>query len=186
MKKIKWEREVKTKRLILRPYTQSDYVSWAAGFRDRGSKKDLFDPGPIPEKMISKEIFKKTIHKHKKITHTNHIYIYKIFNKKTRENIGLIDIFVIARYGFQWGNLGYQIHNQYCRRGYAKESAKAALKIAFNFLNLHRVEATMETNHKASIAVVKAIGMKKECVRKRFYREKNHWSDMTVFVSLAN
>jgi len=67
----------------------------------------------------------------------------------------------------------------------AKEAAKAALKIGLKDLNLHRIEAVMENDHKASIAVARSIGMTNEGVRKRFLpTNDSKWEDAIVFASI--
>ncbi len=183
--KIIWDRTFKTKRLIIRPFTQRDYNAWKRAHQNRLPKQNQFDSGPVPEKELTKIIFKKKIAGYREIAKKDSIYVYGIFDKQTGENLGGIDIFVMARFGFQWANLGYYINNQHCGNGYAKEAAKAGLRIGFKTLKLQRIEGATELDNYASIAVMKASGMKKECIRKKFYREKNRWIDMVVFIKLA-
>ena len=102
--------------------------------------------------------------------------------KKSGVLVGVIDFCVLYRDDYQMANLGYQIHNRYWRRGYAIEAIKAGFKIAFKDIKLHRLEAAIDLNNKASIALAKKAGLFREGIKKNYLLENGQWVDQLVYV----
>jgi RimJ/RimL family protein N-acetyltransferase len=111
-------------------------------------------------------------------------YILGVFDRKTGQHYGHVDIFVIERDDRQWGNLGYAIHNTAQRRGLATEACAAAIPWAFRTLELHRLEAVISPDNVASLGVAKNLGLDLECLRKNFERKGNEWIDQAVYVAI--
>jgi [ribosomal protein S5]-alanine N-acetyltransferase len=175
----------KTKRLIVRPLTHKDFLTWRDGYLNRLPSQNTFDPGPRPQEKTTREVFSKTLKASKKLRASDLIYFFGIFHRETGEMVGGIDLLVIQRLQFQYANLGYEIHNQHWGQGYAVEGARAALEIAFRDLHLHRVEALMEKNHKASRKVASRLGMKREGVRRGYFFTGKSWMDADVYAITA-
>ncbi|KAB2330808.1 GNAT family N-acetyltransferase [Cytobacillus depressus] len=93
----------------------------------------------------------------------------------------MVDFSTLARDDFQWGRIGYTIHNQYWRKGYGKEAVNEALKIAFKYLNFHRIEAHINIDNSASINLAESVGMEYECTRKGFIFEFGEWTDNLIY-----
>ena len=66
------------------------------------------------------------------------VYILGIFRKEDGANLGNIEVIKILRQDYDWGMMGYSIHNQFFRQGYGKESVQAATELFFTELNFHR------------------------------------------------
>ncbi|HEX4924134.1 MAG TPA: GNAT family N-acetyltransferase [Bdellovibrionales bacterium] len=180
-----WSRPFTTKRLVLRPFTPADHAAWAGGQANRLPKQNKFDPGPPPKRELSRARFLAKIKVHQARAKLDDQYVYGVFKRDTGECLGFVDLTVFMRKSVQWANLGYNISNQYWGQGYATEAAKAALEIAFKRLKLHRVEAAMELDHKASAKVARGAGLTREGVRKRFIRIGRRWADLIVYVKVA-
>ncbi len=56
-------------------------------------------------------------------------------------------------------DIGYRLIENFWRKGYARESAEAALAFAFNELKLETIVGTAETENKASNKILKKIGL---------------------------
>ncbi len=82
---------------------------------------------------------------------------------------------------FQWARFGYSIHNHYWRGGYGKEAVKAAIKLAFEKFNYHRIEAHINLDKNSSIKLAESVGMVYECTRKGFIYEDDEWTDHLVY-----
>jgi ribosomal-protein-alanine N-acetyltransferase len=87
----------------------------------------------------------------------------------------------ITRNIFQNGYIGYHLLNNYWGNGYGKEIARAMLKVAFNHLELHRVEAAVDPHNIRSIKMLKSVGFRKEGRSKRRLFLKGHWKDMMIY-----
>ena len=59
-----------------------------------------------------------------------------------------------------YATLGWIIHKDYRKQGYASEAASALLDFAFNYLKIDRVYAQCDINNPASFGVMRRIGMK--------------------------
>lgn len=175
----------RTGRLVIRPYRLSDYRRWAEGMRARSPARSRFDPGPAPPERTTREHFAAAVARNRARAKQDLHYVLGVFDQRSGEHLGAVDLFVLVRYSLQIANLGYWIHNQHWGRGYAREAAAAALDVALRDLRLHRVEAAMEPNHRASMAVARAIGMKRERLSKNYLFEDGRWIDLVVFAYTA-
>lgn len=176
---------LKTPRLVLRPLALSDFEIWAKVRRERLPKQNEFDCGPTPKNTNSKKCFADWLKKSKEAQNQDLIYSLGIFHQDSGENLGLVSFGVISRMRYQFANLGYELNNQFIGKGYAREAVKAAIPIAFKILKLHRVEAGIQPHHKASIDLVKNIGMHYEGLRKKYYFDGKDWRDLEYFFLTA-
>ena len=91
--------------------------------------------------------------------------------------VGGININEIVRGVFKSGYLGYQIGAPYARRGYMREALALTLRIAFGRLRLHRVEANIQPGNRASIALVRRAGFRREGLSPRYLKIGGRWRD---------
>ncbi len=175
----------KTKRLLIRPLELSDYQSWKDCRLNLLEKRNQFDSGPRTEEDCSISHFRKIIRKHRNLAKNDQLYVYGVFDKKTKKWFGQIDILVLCRQDRQLGNIGYWIANRYWGRGFGKEAAIAALEIGFSKLNLHRLEASIDRGNIKSIRLAKSIGMKLDGLKRKhlFDKYKGQWIDQIVYFS---
>lgn len=175
--------EVRTKRLILRPLKNADYAVWFDAWVNRNPSQSRWDSGPKPPRKCSKTYFKKFITRLQGLAKEDDYYQFGVFEKKTGTLIGSIDFDVYVRSTHQFANFGYVIYNQYWGKGYGQESAAAGLKIGFKQLKLNRLEAAINLDNRKSIRLVKAIGMKREGIKKRYWFEDGKWVDHLIYVA---
>lgn len=83
-------------------------------------------------------------------------------------------------------NYGYRIFNPHWNKGYGTEIAKIGLNIGFEKLKIHRIEASIDLDHKISQRIVKKIGMKKEGIRKKFWLENGKWTDQIIYTAFSD
>ena len=178
--------EVKTKRLIIRPLKSTDYESWFNAYTSRKPKMHKYDGNPVDPKGKTKSWFNKLVRKHEKNASDDKVYVFAVFDKRTNKHIGSLDFATIQRYNMNWANLGYAVNNNFQGKGYAKEFVKAAIhKIGFTKLKYKRIEAAINIDNKRSINLAKSIGMKKECIRPKFFFENGKWTDHVIYTVLS-
>lgn len=129
----------------------------------------------------TKEWFHNLVKKHQTLALSDTVYVLGIFRKNDSKHLGMVDFSTLARDNFQWGRIGYTIHNQYWRKGYGKESVIGALHIAFEELQFHRIEAHINVDNVASKKLAESVGMEFECIRKGFLYEYEEWTDHLVY-----
>lgn len=186
MEEKKFEYKIETERLITRPLTKEDYECWLNGFENRYPSQNRHDQGKIDMSECTLEWFETLVNKHQELALKDTAYIFGIFSKTEGTHLGMIDFSTLARDEFQWGRIGYTIHNQYWRNGYGKEAVNAALTIAFERLKFHRIEAHINIDNMPSIKLIESVGMEFECTRKAFIYENNEWADHLIYYKNSN
>lgn len=81
--------------------------------------------------------------------------------------------------------MGYQLASKYWRKGIMSEAVKAAIDYGFNTMRLHSIEAQVNPNNEASIALLKKHGFVQEAYFKENYYFNGKFLDTPVF-SLIN
>ena len=185
MEEKKFEYKVETERLIIRPLRNEDYECWLNGFENRFPSQNRHDLGKIDMSECTLDWFHSLVEKHQEFALSDNTYIFGVFNKIDGTHLGMIDFSTLVRDDFQWGRIGYTVHNQYWRNGYGKESVNAALKMAFQQLGYHRIEAHINLDNTPSIKLIESVGMDFECMRKGFIYENNEWTDHLVYYKNA-
>ncbi|WP_080146949.1 GNAT family N-acetyltransferase [Marinilactibacillus piezotolerans] len=170
-----------TERLVIRPLQETDYENWLNEFENRKPSKHRHDQGKIDMSVCTSEWFDNLVDKHQNLADIDSAYIFGVFRKKDGTHIGMVDFSTLERGEFQWGRIGYTIHNQYWRKGYGKEAVREALYIAFNHLKFHRIEAHINLDNIASISLAESVGMEYESTRKGFIFEFGEWTDNLVY-----
>jgi ribosomal-protein-alanine N-acetyltransferase len=104
-------------------------------------------------------------------------YGFLVVHRKTGQLVGAINLNNVVRGGFQSAALGYYAFKPYTGRGLMREGLLLVLKHAFTKLKLHRVEANIQPDNRASIALVKGCGFVKEGYSRRFVKVCGQWKD---------
>lgn len=106
--------------------------------------------------------------------------IFAIELKIEKKCIGCIDLRLINEHNK--ASFGYVINKEYWNKGYTSEALSLILNLAFNKLELNRVESTHYVGNEASGKVMRKCGMnyegtgKKEVVIKGIYYDVVHYA----------
>ncbi|RPF52211.1 RimJ/RimL family protein N-acetyltransferase [Aquisalibacillus elongatus] len=175
-----------TERLVIKPLKKADYNNWLHEFESRYPSQHRHDQGKMDMSDCTLEWFHRLVDKHQELALQDIAYVFGVFRKDDGKHLGMVDFSTLARDDFQWGRVGYSIHNQYWRNGYGKESVKEALNIAFKYLNFHRIEAHINIANQPSSKLAESVGMEYECTRKGFIYEFGQWTDNLVYFKNSN
>ena len=175
-----------TERLVLRPLIKDDYSIWLEGFESRYPSRHHHDPGKMDMSECTQEWFYDLVDRHQQLAIEDAAHIFGVYRKGDGAHLGMVDFSTLAREDFQWGRIGYIIHNQHWRNGYGKEAVTAALDMAFKQLAFHRMEAHINLDNTASIQLAESAGMAFECIRKGFIYENDKWIDHLVYFKNAD
>jgi len=98
--------------------------------------------------------------------------------KITNEIVGSFCISEIVRGGFQSAYLGYEAFVPHQGKGFMSQGLKLLLIEAFEVLGLHRIEANIQPENKASIQLVSKAGFVKEGFSPQYLRiGGKEWKD---------
>lgn len=102
------------------------------------------------------------------------------------EPVGFIEITNIVRGNFRSAYLGYYAFAGHERQGLMRESLQLAVREAFSELKLHRLEANIQPDNTASIALVRARGFRREGYSPRYLKIRGRWRDHERWAILAS
>jgi ribosomal-protein-alanine N-acetyltransferase len=108
-----------------------------------------------------------------------------ICRKETAAIAGAINLSQIFRGGFQNAYLGYHIGGPYAGHGYMTEGLRLMLRFAFANLKLHRLEANIQPENVASIALVRRAGFIREGFSQRYLKICGRWRDHERWAIIA-
>ena len=91
--------------------------------------------------------------------------------------VGFFNIGEIIRGGLQQAFIGYGGVAGYAGQGYMTEGMQLALGQAFGPLKLHRLEANIQPENAASIALARRCGFVKEGFSERYLKVGGRWRD---------
>jgi ribosomal-protein-alanine N-acetyltransferase len=112
-------------------------------------------------------------------------YGFVVVHRETKEIVGVINLNNVVRGNFQSAALGYYAFAPHAGNGLMGEGLTLVLKEAFGKLKLHRVEANIQRENKASIALAKRGGFVKEGFSRRFVKVCGKWKDHERWAILA-
>jgi [ribosomal protein S5]-alanine N-acetyltransferase len=111
---------------------------------------------------------------------------YRLIRRKADDVLlGAIALSEIVRGKFQSGYLGYYLGAAYTGQGYMTEAVQLMLAIAFRRLRLHRVEANVQPNNRASIRLIQRAGFRREGYSPRYLKIGGRWRDHERWALLA-
>ena len=134
--------------------------------RSRGLHKQWVSP-PSTQERFAEHLLKYS-------TDTNFSYL-----ARSHENqlVGCVNVNAIVRGAFQSAFLGYYAFLPYNGRGWMKQAVSLVISEAFNQLHLHRLEANIQPDNVASIALVKSLGFRNEGFSPRYLKIADEWRD---------
>jgi RimJ/RimL family protein N-acetyltransferase len=159
--------KIKTKRLILRPATLNDAADIAMNANDIDVIRYTAHV-PFPYSIKNAKDFIQLCRKResqKPCTDWN--FVIEIRSEK--KVVGCLG-FIRIDYFTGKADIGYWLGENYWKQGFAFEAVNAFIKFAFTTLKLQRLEAAIYIENRASQALVKKLGFKKEGVRHRASR----------------
>lgn len=91
--------------------------------------------------------------------------------------VGVVNLSQIFYRAFQNAYLGYYVDVDFAGQGLMLEGIGLAIERAFSTLSLHRIEANIQPENKASINLVKRLGFTKEGFSRRYLKIDGEWRD---------
>ena len=170
---------ITTDRLVLRIAEAGD-VDALLSFSDRNiSHFETWMPAtslrPTREALLS------AIEDRHALAQSDRGYRFNLFMRQDpSEVIGLVSIADIRRGVIQQCVLGYAIDEGHQGRGLIKEAVAAAIRFAFEELDLHRIEGSYIPENLASAAILSSFGFDQQGFFRDYLFLNNKWRDHVV------
>lgn len=111
---------------------------------------------------------------------------FLLFNLATNDLMGVINVNCIVRGYFQSAYLGYYMFCPFGGQGFMTQGLRLVIGYAFGEMKLHRLEANIQPENAASIALVKKCGFHKEGYSPRYLQVMGAWRDHERWALLAD
>jgi|SRR5690348_4920512 [ribosomal protein S5]-alanine N-acetyltransferase len=111
---------------------------------------------------------------------------YLIRLRATAELVGVGGISEIVQGNFRSAYLGYYAFAPHEGQGLMREGLALVIKRAFGPLRLHRLEANVQPGNRASLALVRRLGFRREGYSRRFLKIRGRWRDHERWALLAD
>lgn len=112
-------------------------------------------------------------------------YGFLVRMAKTKQLVGFIEVTNIVRGVFQSAYLGYYAFAGHERQGLMTQAMRQMVKKSFSELHLHRLEANIQPENIASVALVRACGFVREGYSERYLKIRGRWRDHERWAILA-
>ncbi|MRH45093.1 GNAT family N-acetyltransferase [Aquibacillus halophilus] len=167
--------ELRTKRLILRPYDMED----AARTKELAGMKEIAETTisiPHPYTFGDAESW---IRNSVQLIDENLAYPLAIVLQDDNLLIGTMTLRIDKQHNK--GELAYWVGKDYWNKGYAQESGKRMIKFGFEELNLNRIYAPAMSKNKASTRAMGKIGMSYEGTLKQDIIKWGEYQDVDIY-----
>jgi ribosomal-protein-alanine N-acetyltransferase len=108
-------------------------------------------------------------------------YAFGIFLSPGGDIVGRIALSNVARGAWQNATIGYYVDGRHQGRGYATEAIRLVLRFAFKEADLHRVQAGVVPENRASARVLEKAGFRPEGLAARYININGRWRDHLIF-----
>ncbi|MGD6967487.1 GNAT family N-acetyltransferase [Rossellomorea vietnamensis] len=112
-------------------------------------------------------------------------FIFVIIHQGDDKVIGAVELTIKDIHNGA-GAIGYIIHPDWWRNGFATEASKLLIHYGFRELKLHRIQATCNPENIASIKVLEKIGMTREGRMRDHLKMKEGWRDSLLYSILED
>jgi [ribosomal protein S5]-alanine N-acetyltransferase len=165
------------KRIFIRPLSPDDCDAFLAAVRrSRSLHRNWINP-----KAASRAAFETYLKRFADDAH----YGFVVIARESGEFVGAINLNDVIRGSFQSASVGYYAFAPHAGRGFMREGLLLVLSHAFEQLKLHRVEANIQPENEASIALVKRCGFTLEGRSRRLLKVCGRWKDHERWAILA-
>lgn len=169
---------IETKRLVVRCYDPSDAPLLAESVTE--SLEHLrpwmpwvhTEPEPLGEKVQRLKRFRG-------LFDLGQNFVYGIFNAENTKLLGGTGLH--PRLGQSELEIGYWIHRDYINQGLVTESTAALVKVAFELIQIHRIEIHCDPANTASAAIPRKLGFTHEGTLRAKTPFLDAWSDSMIW-----
>ena len=166
-----------TRRIVLRPPVEHDRAEFMERLLASGELHDPWlepgEPGPWFERLLARNV-----------TETDRSLL--VCDADDGSITGVMNLSQIVMGPFRSAFLGYYAFEPFAGRGYMSAAMPLLLRYAFDELGLHRVQANVQPENAASIALVRRAGFHREGYSPRYLFIRGAWRDHEQWAMLAD
>ena len=175
---------LETGRLILRPAHPRMAVKTAAFYTKNKDFLQPFEP-KYDERFTTVAYQRALLRQDRQMEKESRGVRLWLFRREDPETaIGCVVLSNIILGAFRSCTVAYKMDKDLLRQGYASEAVLAVVELAFQGLNLHRIEANILPRNAASLALARKCGFKEEGLSPKYLCINGVWEDHIHMVRL--
>jgi RimJ/RimL family protein N-acetyltransferase len=175
------DREIRTERLLLRRYRESDLDRLAAIKALPEVARYLYG-GPATREEVEQLLERRIAATH--LEKDDDWVVLAVERQEDGMLLGDVTIF-LRSVEHRQAEVGWIFHPDAAGHGYATEASRALIHLAFDDLDAHRVFARTDARNHPSSALCRRLGMRQEAHFRESELFKGAWGDELVFAVLA-
>lgn len=172
---------VLTKRLIIRRMAQTDLLDFLA----YQTHSEVLRYMPIKALTQERAIDFLARQSVMEIGDEGGYIVFAIYHIGDAKMIGEVGINFLPKV-LSKGEIGWSLHPNYQRRGYATEAAQVLLNYGFANRKLHRIASICDTRNMASFMLMERLGMRREGHLKQSQLIKGVWQNEYIYALLLD
>lgn len=170
-----------TPRLILRPYTEDDWLAvHAYGAEPETTRFQAWGPNTEDE---TRQFVARCVAASRAPDEQG--YFFATVSQATGRLLGGCNLFPTNKPHGE-AMIGYTLHRDFWRQGYTTEAATALLSFGFGTLNLHRIVSHCDRDNVGSWRVMEKLGMRREGHERESVWFKGRWHDWLRYAILRD
>jgi ribosomal-protein-alanine N-acetyltransferase len=167
-------RELETPDFHLRPSAITDADAMFTMLSDSESMKYWSDP-PISSLDEAVKVLMEDLDSDAK----GNSMCWAVTRKSENEMIGKCILFQFNQKNSR-AEIGYLLNRNYWRQGVMHQAVGAVIEFAFNTLDLHRIEADVDSENIPSIGLLEKLGFEREGLFRDRWRVYGEWQDSVM------
>jgi len=172
---------IKTDRLVLRPFAESDLDALYAYQHLPEVARYLMWP---PRDRAQTEAALKYRIAHPTLEKEGDVLVFAVELQESGALIGDVNLCLVSEAN-RTGEFGFVFDPRYHGKGYAHEAATEVLRLGFEQGGLHRIIGRADARNTASTGLMSRLGLRKEAHFVKNEYVKDEWTDEVVYAMLA-
>lgn len=172
-------KQLKTERLILREWQESDFESVHA-YASVMENVQYMLFGPNTEEQ-TKAFLERSIAKYSEDPVTDFVFAVELRN--TNQVIGGCEITMVNDHE---ASLGWILHRDYWKKGYGTDLANELIRFGFEELKCHRIYASCDSDNYGSYRVMERNNMRREAHFVENRKHRGEWRDEFIYAIIED
>jgi [ribosomal protein S5]-alanine N-acetyltransferase len=170
--------------LHIRPPQMADFEIWAAL---RLQSRDFLQPWEPawPLDDLTRGAFRRRLDRYTRELERNEAFPFFVFRAADRVLVGGLNLTNVRRGAASMASLGYWMGEPFAGRGVMTNAVRLVTQLAFDRLDLRRIEAACLPENAASVRLLEKTGFRKEGLAREYLSINGQWRDHLLFAKLS-
>jgi [ribosomal protein S5]-alanine N-acetyltransferase len=170
--------------LTIRPPQMGDYEIWAALREQSRGFLQPWEP-TWPRDDLTRSAFRRRLERYARELERNEAFPFFVFRTSDRVLVGGLNLTNVRRGAASMASLGYWMGAPFANRGVMSKAVPLICRLAYDALDLRRIEAACLPENTASLRLLEKTGFTREGLAREYLAIDGTWRDHVLFAKLA-